>query len=141
MTSLFLLWSIVGSRWLGCSNLSPSFFRSNESWGLSNRCHVFCLLSPAPTFKYDYSLNCLPPCLMSQSFTILQFKHICHSPTYLSPGSAKGVISGQDGSVEEIRLKGILHQKNFYCLNLIFWIVMGCGIARFGRRGLKTTET
>ena len=23
--------------------------------------------------------------------------------------------------------KGILHQKNFYRLNLIFWIVMGCG--------------
>ena len=37
--------------------------------------------------------------------------------------------------------KGILHQKIFYCLNLIFWIVMGCGIARFGQRGLKTTET
>ena len=37
-------------------------------------------------------------------------------------------------------LKGILHQKNFYRLNLIFWIVMGCGIARFGRRSLKTTE-
>ena len=26
-------------------------------------------------------------------------------------------------------LKGILHQKNFYRLNLIFWIVMGCGRA------------
>ena len=26
-------------------------------------------------------------------------------------------------------------------LNLIFWIVMGCGIARFGRRGLKTPKT
>ena len=38
-------------------------------------------------------------------------------------------------------LKGILHQKKFYRLNLIFWIVMGCGIARFGRKGLKTTET
>ena len=37
--------------------------------------------------------------------------------------------------------KGILHQQVFYRLNLIFWIVMGCGIARFGRRGLKTTET
>ena len=37
-------------------------------------------------------------------------------------------------------LKGILHQKIFYRLNLIFWIVMGCGIARFSRRGLKTTE-
>ena len=39
------------------------------------------------------------------------------------------------------RLKGILHQKIFYCLILIFWIVMGCGLARFGRKGLKTTET
>ena len=38
-------------------------------------------------------------------------------------------------------VKGILHQKNFYRLNLIFWLVMGCGIARFGRRGLKTSET
>ena len=38
-------------------------------------------------------------------------------------------------------VKGILHQKNFFHLNLIFWIIMGCGIARFGRRGLKTTET
>ena len=33
-------------------------------------------------------------------------------------------------------LKGILHQKNFYRLNLIFWIVMGCGIAHFGRSRL-----
>ena len=33
------------------------------------------------------------------------------------------------------RLKGILHQKFFYRLNLIFWIVMGCGIADLGRRG------
>ena len=44
-------------------------------------------------------------------------------------------------SHEDNVIKGILHQKNFYRLNLIFWIVMGCGIARFGRRGLKTTET
>ena len=36
-------------------------------------------------------------------------------------------------------MKGIPHQKKLYCLNLIFWIVMGCGIARLGRRGLKTT--
>ena len=42
---------------------------------------------------------------------------------------------------EETCLKGILLQKIFYRLNLIFWIVMGCGIARFSRRGLKTTET
>ena len=38
-----------------------------------------------------------------------------------------------------LRFKGILHQKIFYRLNLIFWIVMGCGIAHFGRRGLKIT--
>merc|ERR1712117_409812 len=27
-----------------------------------------------------------------------------------------------------------LLSKIFYCLNLIFWIIMGCGIARFGRK-------
>ena len=37
------------------------------------------------------------------------------------------------------KVKGILHQKKFCRLNLIFWIVMGCGIAHFARRGLKTT--
>ena len=37
--------------------------------------------------------------------------------------------------------KGILHQKIFYRPNLIFWIVMRCGIAHFGRRGLKITKT
>ena len=35
----------------------------------------------------------------------------------------------------------IVPQNNFYHLNLIFWIVMGCGIARFGQGGLKTTKT
>ena len=35
--------------------------------------------------------------------------------------------------------KGIVPQKMFLRLNLIFWIVMGCGIAIFGRRGLKAT--
>ena len=40
-----------------------------------------------------------------------------------------------------IHFKGILHQQIFYRLNLLFWIVMGCGIAPFGRKGLKTTET
>ena len=29
--------------------------------------------------------------------------------------------------------------KKFCRLNLIFWIVMGCGIAYFARRGLKNT--
>ena len=35
-------------------------------------------------------------------------------------------------------LKGIVHKKILW-LNLIFWDMMGCGIAHFGRRGLKTT--
>ena len=39
-----------------------------------------------------------------------------------------------------IIFKGILHQKKFCRLNLIFWIVMGCGIAHFARRGLKTAS-
>ena len=33
-------------------------------------------------------------------------------------------------------IKGIVHNFFVYCSNLIFWIVMGCGIADFGRRGL-----
>ena len=44
-------------------------------------------------------------------------------------------------SDSHLSIKGILHQKIFYRLNLIFWIVMGCGKAGFGQRGLKTTET
>ena len=35
-------------------------------------------------------------------------------------------------------LKGILPQTIFYRPNLIFWIVMGRGKARFGRNGKKT---
>ena len=31
-------------------------------------------------------------------------------------------------------VKGILPQKKFYRPNLIFWIVMGCGKAHFGRK-------
>ena len=34
-------------------------------------------------------------------------------------------------------LKGIIPQFGCYCSNLIFWIIMGCGIAHFGRRGLE----
>ena len=33
-------------------------------------------------------------------------------------------------------VKGIVHNFFVYRSNLIFWIVMGCGIADFGRRGL-----
>ena len=41
------------------------------------------------------------------------------------------------GSDPPSKLKGILHQKFFYRLNLIFWIVMGCGIARLITRDLE----
>ena len=34
------------------------------------------------------------------------------------------------------QLKGTVLQMINFCLNLIFWIVMGGGIAHFGRRGL-----
>ena len=34
------------------------------------------------------------------------------------------------------QIKGIAHQFVFCRSNLIFWIVMGCGIADFGRGGL-----
>ena len=38
-------------------------------------------------------------------------------------------------------LKGILHQKNFYRLNLIFWIVMGCASKPQVRRASKPLGT
>ena len=34
-------------------------------------------------------------------------------------------------------LKGSYHKRNIYRPNLIFWVVMGCGKARFGRKGQK----
>ena len=41
-------------------------------------------------------------------------------------------------------LKGLYHKKFFYrpigFANLIFWIVMGCGKARFGQKGQKTPK-
>ena len=52
----------------------------------------------------------------------------------------QGRLWRENISIEHL-LKGILHQKFFYRLDLIYWIVMGCGTARFGRKGLKTTET
>ena len=36
-------------------------------------------------------------------------------------------------------LKRLSHKKIF-CVNLIFWIVMGCGMGWFGMRGLKTLK-
>ena len=49
----------------------------------------------------------------------------------------------EEGSMEECEeepVKGILPHKNFYRPNLVFWIVMGCGIAGFGRRCQKNTK-
>ena len=37
--------------------------------------------------------------------------------------------------------RGVVPHTKSYHANLIFWIVMGCGIARFVRKGLKTTAT
>ena len=49
---------------------------------------------------------------------------------------ASNVAVGSVFNLDSLFFKGILHQKIFYRLNLIFWIVMGCGIADLGRRGL-----
>ena len=38
-------------------------------------------------------------------------------------------------------LKGIVHNFFYFWSELIFWIVMRCGIADFGRRGLKMPKT
>ena len=47
------------------------------------------------------------------------------------------LATGESGAGKEfLVLKGIVHQFFCYRSNLIFWIVMGCGIADFGRRGL-----
>ena len=43
-------------------------------------------------------------------------------------------------SLDQIpELKGSF-QKKFYHPDIIFWIVMGCGEARFGRKGQKTPK-
>ena len=33
-------------------------------------------------------------------------------------------------------LKEIIHRTNFYCLNIIYWIVMWNGMGHLGHRGL-----
>ena len=47
-----------------------------------------------------------------------------------------GEVGGDGEKLKKFNVKGIVHQFFFFCSNLIFWIVMGCGIADFGRRGL-----
>ena len=70
----------------------------------------------------------------------VQQKGTLYNPALATPGKLV-LISASKLAKVIFTFKGILHQKIFYRLNLIFWIVMGCGIARFVRRGLKTTET
>ena len=48
-------------------------------------------------------------------------------------------ISGSLKKVGSFHLKGSYHKKNFYCANLIFWIVMGCGKDHFGWKGQTNT--
>ena len=53
--------------------------------------------------------------------------------------SSTHILSGKKQNLLHIlttHLKGIVHNFFVYRSNLIFWIVMGCGIADFGRRGL-----
>ena len=81
--------------------------------------------------------------MIAKIFSIVQSSATCpHPRTPLRP-SRESTASERLPRLRVIIIifKGILHQKNFYRLNIILWIVMGCGIARFGRRGLKTTET
>ena len=52
------------------------------------------------------------------------------NPTTKNKTMKKGI------QITNNNLKGIVHNFFFYRSNLIFWIVMGCGIADLGRRGL-----
>ena len=52
------------------------------------------------------------------------------------PSQVTNLFLKSDSRCSIALFKGIVHQFFFYCSNLIFWIVMGCGIADFGRRGL-----
>ena len=51
------------------------------------------------------------------------------------------LTNGQVNNYITAILKGSSTKKNFHRINLIFWTVMGCGIARFGGRGLKMERT
>ena len=50
-------------------------------------------------------------------------------------GENKRFLVGLLLSAGSYEVKGNLPQKIVYGPNLIFWIVMGCGRARFGRKG------
>ena len=55
-------------------------------------------------------------------------------------GSAKVRHHGYKIIIVNLKvIKGIVPQEKFYCPSLIFWIVTGCGEARFSGKGQKTT--
>ena len=54
---------------------------------------------------------------------------LLHQTTYPAPGV---IPTSRRKNLPALVLQFQFHQKKLYGLNLIFWIVMGCGIARFG---------
>ena len=76
-------------------------------------------LSISSSFPHSLSISSQPVCKAATTCAAL---HWC----------AFAVLT----ALRSVNLKGSSTKKNFYRLNLIFWIVMGCGIADFDRRGL-----
>ena len=106
---------------LVCSKIDPP----GHSCPIISDTSQTCIFSSALSGNYNYAL------------VRLAVRHAKRTSLH-SLSKSRFLHQNEVGSCS---LKGILHQKIFYRLNLIFWIVMGCGIARFGRKGLKTTET
>ena len=105
----------VGPSWTGSTNVIQTSWQSHSSWEV---------MGPVLDYK-------------------LQTSHRTSAPT-----SSWQLASQEASSNHQLQViyaswqienghNGILQQTNFYRLNLVFWIVMGCGIAHFGRGGLK----
>ena len=118
-------WSIVTQRQRIDVGRQPTVSRASES--VSVRTNVGASMSVKGIVRTCTSIRVRAGAKTSASVT--------ESASIIGSNSVRTSVSACIG------VKGILHQKNFYRLNLIFWIVMGCGIVRFGRRGLKTTKT
>ena len=84
---------------------------------------------------YQLSPDQIPPCVLSycRDEVILLFQG-CFGPG-LGPANIR-FIKYFLSFVWQIYIKGIVHNFFLYRSNLIFWIVMGCGIADVVRRGL-----
>ena len=123
--------------------------RKQTEWGL---CRLTSQITPLSDISYK-QIGSPPPLkqLLRVSILLPQCKSVLSSNCFICvvlrknsnplKGNVKGQFWAQNLYHGHPILKGILHQKIFYRLNLIFWIVMGRGIARFSRGGLKTTET